>query len=381
MRVAVLALLLATVAAHAQWVSPVEQVYGPYTPSALGSQPALAASRNGVLLAWSEVDPVDKLTYIHTGLLDFNARLITPIRRLPQFASKGIAWSPNVATDGEGFFVAWNEPVGTPLFAGIALDRNAASIGAPQLVGSANSTTTKPLAGWNGTAYFSGADSFPVTFDRAGTPGAVLPFVPAGFRYSASGALFGLTSTSNRAERRCSWGFGWRCIDYPAQLQVKWTLRRDSGTRTDSFTATHYAPFVLTAGNERDTALVWRGETNPADTIRGIRLVNGTFESTFVLSTSPYVVPVPEAIAFDGERWLLVMTVNGDVSGAFIDRGGAAFPTFPITTGARVESRAQVLALGGGRFLVTYDSDLPGDHRIAGRIVMTGEPAKRRAIH
>ncbi|HEX2833601.1 MAG TPA: hypothetical protein VHW00_11330 [Thermoanaerobaculia bacterium] len=391
MRVAALVLLLATVTARAQWVSPTEQVYGPYTPSALGSQPALAASGHGVLLAWSEIDPADKLTYIHTGLLDFNARLITPITKLPQFAAKGIAWAPNVATDGEGFFVAWNEPVGAPLFAAIALDRNAMPLGAARFVGKANSTTAKPIAGWNGSAYFSGIDSFPVTFDRTGTPGSVLPFVPAGFRYSASGALFGATSLSNRAERRCTWGFGWRCVDFPAQLQVKWTLQHGASTLVDSFTAPYYAQSVLAAGDEHDTALLWRGETNPADTIRGVRLVDGSFnigsfnigsfDTTFVVSTSPFAVPVPEAVAFDGERWLLVMTSNGDVSGAFIDREGATFTTFPITTGARIESRAQVLALAPGRFLVAYDSDLPGDHRIAGRIVTNGAPPKRRAIH
>jgi hypothetical protein len=378
MRVAILAFLLASASAHAQWVSPVEQSYGPYKAAALGGQPALVVSQQHVLLAWSEVDPITNLTEIRTGLLDFSGRLVTPTHALPQYGFGGTAWAPSVASDGNGFFVGWTEPVGAPAFIGMALDRDGKPIGQPRYAGRATAAAT-PVTGWSGTAYFSGADGFQTAFDRKGEPVVMSAAIPIGFRYSADGMLVGLTVTSNRPQRRCTFGFGYICWDEPGKFQLRWTLRRDGDGWTDFLIAPYYGYAVTAAGSDLNTAIVWRAETAP-EAIRGVRVINGGLESSFKIQAHPLRMPMPESMAWDGERWLLVMTLENDVYGAFIDRTGGTFQPFAIANSARNESHAQVVALSRGRFLVAYDSDLPKDHRIARRIVTTTDPDRRRAV-
>ncbi len=379
MRITVLVFLLAALDASARWISPVEQSYGPYAPAPLGSQPALVAAQNRVLLAWSEIDPVAHASRIHVGLLDFDGRLVSPIGKLPLFSSGGLAWSPVVATDGSGFYVSWVEPVGAPLIAGIALDATGRPIGSPRFLGRAV-TSAKPVTAWTGSAYVVGPESFPITLDQVGEPMFAPIQVPTGFRYAADGMLVGVTSVSHREEVRCNIARP-GCAVFPAQFEVTWTLRRGGDGWGDSYAAPYFATTpVIAAGADLATAIVWGAETSPATTLRGIRVVNAGYHSSFDIETDPLELPPrAEAIAFDGERWLVVTTSGGDVHGAFVDQSGSRFKTFAIANSARIESRSQVIALSPGRFLVTYDSDLPEDHRIAGRIVLTGNPAKRRS--
>ena len=103
-----LALLMLLIAgsAAAQAVHPTEQSYGPYARPAAGYEPAMAVSRNAVLLAWSEFVEVGRPPQIRFGLLDSHGRLVSAITTLD---TESGATSPVVTTDGTSFRVTYLE--------------------------------------------------------------------------------------------------------------------------------------------------------------------------------------------------------------------------------------------------------------------------------
>jgi hypothetical protein len=112
--------------ASAQIVSPIEQSYGPYARPSNGFEPALAASNDAILLAWSEVMPTG-LTQIRMGLLDFHGRLVSPISTIATTIS---AVSPAVLYDGTAFRVEYVE---SDMRFSVDVDSRGAPIGLPQL--------------------------------------------------------------------------------------------------------------------------------------------------------------------------------------------------------------------------------------------------------
>ncbi|HEU4887690.1 MAG TPA: hypothetical protein VFV49_07390, partial [Thermoanaerobaculia bacterium] len=90
----------------AQVVSPIEQSYGPYTRPYEGYEPALAVSRDAILLAWSEVMTPGAYPRIRIGLLDFHGRLVSPITTIE---TDGHAVFPAVTSDGSSFLLEYFE--------------------------------------------------------------------------------------------------------------------------------------------------------------------------------------------------------------------------------------------------------------------------------
>jgi len=87
-------------------------------------------------------------------------------------------------------------------------------------------------------------------------------------------------------------------------------------------------------------------------------------------------------IAFDGERYLIVWRSavaigNHDIEGASIDAAGNV-ASFPIAGSSADERDPAVLAVGRGRFLVTYDKIDGAERRLAGRFVEF--PTRERAV-
>jgi hypothetical protein len=364
-----LALLLFTTTLCAQWVSPIEQSYGPYLAPETDVGPALVASRNGVLLAWCELDPFTKIPEIRAGVLDFDGRLIGAITRLPTYQPVAEARGPVVATDGKTFAVAWHEPEPNWRSAAVALDSNGAPVAEPlPFVGISNLPGT-PLLFWNSEAYQING----LAFDRNGRPVYPDTNVPAYVRYAAGETLVGMNWTSTPRRYQCNVarpGCGW--ID--PEFMVAWEIRPGkSGSQKYRYYSDSRA---VTAGDEDEMAIVWRSPT----ALTGIRVVNGEYRAKFTILADP-AAPEPEGIAFDGQRWMVAFTRNDDIWGAFIDRTSRHLVPFPIATSDRVESSPRVATLAPGRFLVSYSSDLGADdHRFAGRIVSTEPPGKRRAM-
>ena len=120
-----LALFLAA-GASAQIVSPIEQSYGPYPRPSDGYEPALAVSRDGILLAWSEITS-RRHTQIRIGLLDFHGRLVSPITTV---ATEGNAAFPAVFHDGTSFRVEYVE---SDMRFSVDVDSAGAPMGLPRL--------------------------------------------------------------------------------------------------------------------------------------------------------------------------------------------------------------------------------------------------------
>ena len=362
-----LALLLFTTTLSAQWVSPIEQSYGPYLAPATDEGPALVASRNGVLLAWSELDPFTRIPEIRVGILDFDGRLTGAITRLPTYQPVAEARSPVVATNGETFAVAWREPEPHRRSAAVALDSQGAPVAEPLPFANSNLPGTSPLLFWNGEAYQING----LAFDPTGR--LVYPRwnVPAYVRYSAGDTLVGMNWTSAPSRYQCGVA-GHGCAWTDPEFVVTWELAPGkSGSKRYRYSSDSRA---VTAGDADEMAIVWRSPT----ALAGIRVVDGDYHSKFTIVEDP-AAPEPDGIAFDGERWLVVFTRDGDVWGAFVDRTAKDFVPFPIASTERVEWQAGAIALAPGRFLVSYSSDLGGDdHRFAGRIVLTEPPPSRR---
>lgn len=117
-------LLLLAAEAAAQVVSPIEQSYGPYLRPIEGYEPAMAVSRTGILLAWSEV--IEGRPQIRIGLLDFHGRLVSPVTTI---ATGSGATSPVVTTDGTTFRVAYVEG---PYSYAVDVDEHGAPLGPPR---------------------------------------------------------------------------------------------------------------------------------------------------------------------------------------------------------------------------------------------------------
>ena len=373
MRFVALALLLLTPAANAQWVSPIEQMYGPYLAPSIGAEPAIVASNHGVLLVWSEIDPLTNIPELHSGILDFDGRLVSPITILPQYQVDAHAKGPVVATDGETFAVGWLESQGLMRVAAIALDANGAPAAPPRGFGGYYElgTITPPLV-WNGSAY----QIFGFAFDRDGQP--VLPEtdMPAVLRYAANGTFVGMKWESHRAGYRCSFGRP-NCVWFDADFTVTWEIVRGNRHEQTSRAWPYYTDSTpIVAGDDDEMAIVW----SSANGIEGMRVVDGKYHSSFAIPKG-LTPATPEGIAFDGERWLVAFERDRDIWGAFVDRDSFNVTPFPIATSGRAESKARVTALKSGRFLVSYSSDVvPRDHRFAGRVVLTEPPKKTRAL-
>lgn len=364
-------LLLALVLAQV-WVSPVEQSYGPYLAPATGAEPALVASRNGVLLAWSELDPITRRAEIRTGVLDFNGRLISEVRTLPTWQAGAEATSPVVATNGESFAVAWLESQRSMRVAAVPLavdgSRTAEPLSTGYFTGYPEGTPTPPIV-WNRDAYVVDGHAFDVAGNEVFPANAIPPHL----RFASGDAMIGMTWSTLPERRSC---FIHGCGLLPAEFVVTWEIARELRQTTASEKYPYYWPDtrVVTAGDDDELAIVWRSPT----ALTGIRVVNGAWQSKFNISKDADA-PAPDGIAFDGERWLVVFTRGDDVWGAFVDRTARDATPFPIATSARHESDAQVIAIAPGRFLVSYATNLgAGDHRFAGRVVLTEAPGKRR---
>lgn len=365
-----LAPLLFTVTLSAQWVSPVEQSYGPYLAPKTGAEPALVASRGGVLLAWSELDPLTKQAQIRTGVLDFDGRLTSGITTLETWQAGADATSPAVATDGGSFAIAWLETQRHTHIAAVPLSADGIPVAEPRTFGGTFPGTATPPLVWNGAAYVVDGHAF----DPTGEP-VMVPPAPKDLRYASGKTLVGMSWTSTPRTYRCGIGIGHGCNWFDAEFTVAWDLV--PGTSGSQRYRYESQTRPVTSGDGDEMAIVWRSPT----ALTGIRVVDGVYDSRFTILEDP-AAPEPDDIAFDGERWLVAFTRDGDVWGAFVDRTLRHSVPFPIATGPRAESNARVTALAPGRFLVSYASDLGADdHRFAGRIVLNEPPpGRRRAV-
>lgn len=352
-----LALLLLTTTLSAQWVSPVEESYGPYARPQRGGRHALAAGSSGILLAWSET--VGGAPRIRIGLLDTHAQLISGIATLPVAAEGAEAYAPAVAFNGESFLVAWVEQYrGGEKIRSIAVDGRGVPVATPQTHGFVRVPDVTPLIVWDGAAW------------------QVLEGSPIGVQAAAMNDGVRATTTLARTMlfRSC---FLLRCEYYGNRWDVAWTAGIRSGAEQlagDWPTGTTPVAMTNIAAAGDDFAVTWASSRGI-----GYRFTSPSRANTVHAFVDDGVAP---GLACDDERCLIAYgTLSGDVHAIVFETSDLRGPQLlTITATERKEHSPLVHHLGSGRFLVSYLSDQKAaDQRINGRIVSFG-PARRRAV-
>lgn len=361
MRFLAAALLLATtVATSAQIVGP-ERTYGPYArPLFDNDGPALAIGRRGILLAWSEIE--NSQAQIRMAMLDRNAHLVSSIVTLPATG----ATVPAVSTDGTSFFLAYLKDNGTW---GLPIDAAGQPNGTPRRYGS--SPMSKPPLVWDGTSYLLWtADEVIAIAPDGSIRFRAVTEPPEAVAADGEIAFAWRKKIETKIPGRCPWPPG-MCAPIGTRVtyDISWAVGGDRAG-TEVVGDTLVSPPAI-ASSDGDVVIAWTLSKELMYLVVGHELVG-----------VPADVDgnVPTGLACSGGECLIAYgTQSGDVHALLFSTGDFTLvDLLPIATSERRETTPRVLAIGPGRFLVTYLSDA-SDKRFAGRIV-TLDPSKRRSV-
>lgn len=347
-----------------------EQAYGPYVRPRIGRVPshAVAAGRSGVLLAWSERD---RSARIRVALLDQSARLISPIADVAVPDSNAIA--PSIASNGSTFFVAFiassdrvHRTYGVPVSAaGVPL-------GAPRPYGEAVVTAGAPAPVpllWDGSAYrLAAADGRELAVSEDGT---VLGKTSVPDAMNDAGA----PATLDVADRLVCSGPGGGG-PFKCGLETRYELTWRAGAESGQLLLGRDPVLAAIAPAGRQFAIAWVTAKR-----LGYLLTGAAVDTVdLALGADPDQAP---AIDCDATRCVIAYaTPRGDIHGVVFETERPRSPELlAIAFTERIERGPRVRALGGGRFLVSYDSDLPGAEHVAGRVLAFEKPKQRGARH
>lgn len=344
----------------AQIVSPVQQSYGPYQRPAEGYEPAMASSRNAILLAWSEVNQATRTSHIRFGLLDFQGRLISPITTLP---TSGRAEWPAVATDGTNFRLVYFEYKTEPRIErryAMGVDIDAAGVvtnGVYELRAYDRAPANSfPVVYWNGSS-FTFADRL---IDEAATV--------------IDEHLTGAVWTTKMAFAGC---FLFQCHWTEVVELNWWALHGVNGSYRPSQSQTDIGALAM-AGRGNYATVAWSSKRG----VQYVELTNGALSALPVLVPASVYTDQRPAVGCDDTHCLLAYATKvGDIYGLLYRRNHPDVAPVPIELGSQF-ARPHVQVLQNGRFLVSYVSaaDAP-ETRFAGRIVTTEPPeGRRRAV-
>lgn len=323
--------------------------YGPFVSGPRDHSFAVSVAPHGMLVAWSEIPENETYAAIHVGLIDFDGQLISPIRTLAPFATEVHVTSPQIATDGERFFVIWIERDRSSWLparvAGTIVDSSGAPFGNTINLGRAGEGT--PALVWNGL-------TFRVDFQASHsvTPHGVatrLPGEPATQRVPfATPEANGWVDWSDGRAMPCYMGPG--CYGHPGTqvYQLQWTVLSSNWFRTGAHNETGYVggrPAVL--AQEDDLLVIWRDPRG----LLGMPIVDGRAQRTFRLTLTRQ--PSEPAAA----ESLVVFETGGDIYGVPIVEGRAFGEPFAITTTKEFETLPRVYLVGPNRYLVTWVAD------------------------
>ena len=334
-------------------------IHGPYSRPTRGEHHAIAASRSGALLAWSENAPAPR---IHIALLDFHGRIVSPIAILPAVSDRSDAIAPAVASNGHSFAVHWIERErGNEHVRGVLVDAHGVPIATPRTLSTGPILTNDVIAPrifWNGEAYEAPAVAMAAT---------------NGVRGTASAKLTQLKKP------------GYGCLVVPCiynhyadAWDVVWTAGVRTGEHRIGITwpigAKPISPPDIAAAST-DFAVAWSSSLGMGYLVTNDGLVRTVYAKP--------KIDVPPALGCNDEQGLVAYgTTSGDVHAFLFDTDGLTTPTLlTIAATERLEHAPQVVRLGASRFLVTYHSDLGAeDHCFGGRVVTFEPPARRRLM-
>jgi hypothetical protein len=358
-------LLLAATSVAAQVVSTIEQSYGPYERPPTDASLGFAASRNRILLAWSEV--AQARSRVRVGLLDFDGRLVSPIETISAEASD-YSFAPVAASDGSAFAVLYAELTAPFRLFRVEVDAAGHRIGAPHSFYAAREPARNVTLFWNGASYVAYVDGIPSEFraDGAGVPTYFTPIDPGGAILRANGTLAIAWWNRTRPCLFCALAYN-ELVWYSGKLFGTYRPRQLPLVRS----GIAVSPVVGSYGTE--TVIAWVND--------GINY--------YVIDSRPREVLMPVnadpaqqlSIACDPKLCLLAYaTTTGDIQALAMEIGREDTPrVLQIATSGRREWHPQAVKVADGRFLVAYYSDLPGDTRFAGRIVSM-PPSRTRSV-
>jgi len=363
-------MLLVATAARAQTLG-IEQSHGPYARPALDSQLALAAARNGVLLAWSETDPASGRARVRTAMMDIGGHIVSPIATMPVLDAGADAYTPSLASNGTSFYLIQIEVRTNQATVGIPLDSSGRPSAAPRALIAGDTLTPSVIpsisVGWNGSSYMVTAPSGIYTVAQNGTLLASTPSTPPTARTWGGVTPRGFTTAVYRRQVTCFFF----CNITSVREEVVWTSGTRSGIHLPAKPPAGAS--MVIAGNRSESLIAW---------------ITGLGIEYFVIADSgprdvlvPALVDAGQELAMacsDRQCIIAYGTVAGDIYGLLIDEGRADYPkVFPIATSGRRESRPEITYAGSGLFFAGYFSDLPGEFRLAGRSVTTTSTPRR----
>lgn len=353
-------LLFAATTAAAQVVDTAEQTFGPWD-SGPQSPPALAVTPNGLLLAWSEVDPVTRLAMIRIAPLDFALRQTGPAHTFASLRTNQHATTPSIATDGTTFFVAWVErdpyTYKPRNVSGVLTGTTGAPIGATETLGSAGDAA--PALIWTGLEYrYFGAASHAISplgavtvVNRKNAPQRV-PFATP----DANGWVDWVVYVP---PRMCGFGCHMSPPSRPVYI-LTWDVVTPEWIRTGSVRehdTVAEAPAVTADG--KNVLIVW---SDPS-AMKAFRIIDGEATEMFRLADKRAIEAKPAVagslVVFEHKRNIFGSIVTGNSFG----------PVFPISDGPEDDSTPGVHAIGHDRYLVSYVRDFGGSISFVTRIV------------
>jgi hypothetical protein len=351
---------LFAVAAQGEIVVGDEQLlHGPYNAAPRDQSFALAHGPEGMLLAWSEVDPETQLAVVRTMLLGRDGKPAGPIHTLPPSRENVHATSPDIAGDGSSFFIAWMhrdryrlEPQN---LGGILTDVRGAPAGNSFGLGPAVSGTPRVFfTGLEyrafGAASYAIVDGAPKIIHHGSAPQRV-PF--------ANPDANGWVAWRTIVEICCGLSY-WFTTYYHS---LEWSILTDSGVRTGAVRRNGVitgSPAVSADG--KDLLIVWGTRT----AVSGLRVVNGKAGDVFARNADldPGTSP---SIAGN----LVVFEQHGDLWGMLVDAGFNQ-PFLISGSGAREES-PRLLQAGENRWFIAYTVDDGTNATLAGRFITIEE--------
>ncbi|HYR28090.1 MAG TPA: hypothetical protein VEU30_06460 [Thermoanaerobaculia bacterium] len=351
-RAIALALLLAG-GIHAQTVDPFEQTYGPYTPGVRDRTIALSATPQGILLAWTEVvEPGTQQSEIHTGMLDFDAKLTGPIRRIAPSRPGVPMTNPAIGTDFNGFFISWAElsPVNydPKSIAGVITDPFGHPVSPVRRYGPW--LTGQPQVIFNGIEYrLYGEQTYLIApdgsvIDRRGGGMNRIPFATP----EANGWVDWRGTIQFGTGRRPLLELGTTVLTYDDDHRDSFDVRNAFGP-----------PAVFAEG--RDVLIVWGSDTG----LGAVRILDGVRGRAFAYE-DPAARGAEPAVA---GNLVVYQNDDGDIYGSVLTANAFGTP-FPISTGSDWDTTPRVLAVGYGRYLVAYVREHGnGQVSLAGRFV------------
>lgn len=319
--VAALVLLLLTIHANAG-----ETTFGPFVTGPRDPSFAVAFGSEGMLAAWSQLDPASNVALIHTALFDLDGNRIGPIHKLPTVGLGVPATSPAITTDGTSFFVAWIERdpyrYSGRSDAGVFTDGTGQPIEKPRRLGAASTVT--PAVIWDGVEFRFHEKSQRVPF--------ATPWVNGWVDWA-----------SYQPPIHC----GMTCYGPPERplYILHWSVISHDWIRSGKFQARGYlAAGPAVTAQEDDLLLVWSSPSG----LEALRIVDGFAGTTFSLP-NPIAADVTPAMAGS----LVVFEKKNDIYGSIVD-GDRFIQPFVITDTEEHEGSPRVYQIGERRYLVTY---------------------------